>query len=593
MPEIAIIVKAKDEASRVIGGVTGSLGELESAARTAVLPLTAIAVAGGAIIGKMTMTAARTEELGVVIENLGRVSGYGQEELDKVKDSITDLGITQQGAMTIMSRFMGAQLDLADATKITRAAQDLAVIGMEDSSVAAQNLTYAIVAMQPRLLRRYGIYVNLNEIYKKTALALDKETDELTEQEKRQGFLNAILEQAGRFTGTYEAAMGTAGKQIRSFRRYIEELSNELGQYFLPLLSQLVTGASTLMKALIDLPDPVKQIIAAVLGLVTAFAGLLAGSAGLIILIPKVIALGSAILTLATGPIGILIIAVMAIGAAIAALHTAWANNWLGIQDKVRAAIDFMRPLFDAIGAALNWLKDLILPPLRYAFEQTWLFVQQVMATAWEEMQPVIDELKLALEEFWTEMQPRLEEAWAAIQAAMAVVAEWVEVDLMPLLQELWDRTEGVREAVLRLAAAFVRFMGSAFIRGLKLWLKGIINLWDAMASAVQNVIDTIHAFLAMVQRAIAAWRRFTAISGEGAAGPPAGEYVGLQRGLAYVPTTMPATIHRGEAVLTRQQAEVWRNQTMNFNLMGDVYGMGGYTRFVEEAFEKAARYAI
>jgi len=588
---IEILVRAKDEASAAIKGISGSLGELTSAAETAVLPLTAIAIAGGAVIGKMTMTAARTEELGVVVENLGRISDISQEELTSVEESIISLGITTQGARTIMSRFMGAQLDLADASKIARVAQDLAVIGMEDSSVAAQNLTYALVAMQPRLLRRYGIYVNLNNIYEKTAKALGKEAQELTDTEKRQGFLNALLEQGGKFAGTYEAAMGTAGKQLRSFHRYIETLSDEIGQYFLPLLLRLVEGATALMKALINLPAPIKQIIAAVMGLVTTFAALLAGSAGLIILIPKIIALGSAILTLATGPIGILIIAVMAIGTAIAALHIAWTNNWGGIQDKVRAAVDFMRPLFDAIGALFNWLKDLILPPLRYAFEQTWLFIQQAIGVAWEAMQPIIEELKAALQEFWTEMQPRLQEAWAAIQVAMAAVADWMEADLIPILQEVWDRTEGLREIILKLVAAFVRFMGSAFIAGLKSWLRGVILLWDLMTTAIGGVISAIQSFLEIIQRAIAAWHSFTAVSGGEAAGPP-GEHVGLQRGLAYVPATMPATIHRGEAVLTRQQAEVWRNQ-MTFNLMGDVYGMGGYTRFVEEAFERAARHAV
>jgi len=141
MPEINIIVKARDEASKVLGNVAGSMESLEDNARKALLPLGAISGIGTAIIGKMTMTAARTEELGVVIENLGRVSGYSQEELAEVEESITNLGITTQGARTIMSRFMGAELDLADASKIARAAQDLAVIGMQDSSEAAETLT--------------------------------------------------------------------------------------------------------------------------------------------------------------------------------------------------------------------------------------------------------------------------------------------------------------------------------------------------------------------------------------------------------------------------------------------------------------------
>jgi hypothetical protein len=54
----------------------------------------------------------------------------------------------------------------------------------------------------------------------------------------------------------------------------------------------------------------------------------------------------------------------------------------------------------------------------------------------------------------------------------------------------------------------------------------------------------------------------------------------------------MPATLHQGEAVLTREQAEIWRSQT-NLYLQGDIYGMGGYERFVEEAIQEATRYAV
>ena len=576
MPEINIIVRAKDEASAALKNIGGSLDELQNNAQAAVVPLTAIAAAGALIIGKMTMTAARTEELGVVVENLGRVSGYGAEELASVEQSILDLGITTQGARTIMSRFMGAQLDLADASKIARAAQDLAVIGMEDSSVAAENLTYAIASMQPRVLRQYGLFLNLNDVYEKTAAALDKNVEDLTEAEKRQGFLNATLEQATRFEGTYEAAMGTAGKQMRSFRRYTEELSNQLGKFFLPVLTKIVEGATFLIKALIDLPEPVKQVIAAVGGLITVFTGLLAGGAGLIILIPKIAALGGAIAALATGPIGWLALAIMGIGAAVAALYMAWTNNWGGIQDKVRAVWEFLRPVFDAIGAALTWLMTNVVQPLAAVFAEAWGFIAEVVRAAWEGFRPHIEEMKTALRGFWTEIQPRLQEAWATIQAAMEPVAEWIKTTLIPVLEEWWEKLEPVRVLILNLAKAIGSFLGSAAVKALKGFLLGIIVTFDAMAGAIGAVIDAIQDFLGMVRRAIDAWHQFTSVTaGAEPAGPGGGMAPGLQHGLAYVPATMPAVIHRGEAVLTAQQAEVWRSQ-FNVNV-GNVYGMDGF----------------
>jgi len=511
--------------------------------------------------------------------------------LASVEQSVKDLGITTQATRTIMAQMMGAQLDLAGATDIARAAQDLSVIGMNDSSEAAQDLLYAITSLQPRVLRKYSLFVDLNDVYRDTAELLGKQVEELTEVEKRTGMQSATLEQATHFAGTYEAAMGTAGKQMRSFRRYTEELSNELGKFFLPVLTKIVEGATFLIKALIDLPEPVKQVIAAVGGLITVFTGLLAGGAGLIILIPKIAALGGAIAALATGPIGWLALAIMGIGAAVAALYMAWTNNWGGIQDKVGAVWEFIKPVFDAIGAALTWLMTNVVQPLAAVFAEAWGFIAEVVRAAWEGFRPHIEEMKRALREFWTEIQPRLQEAWATIQAAMEPVAEWIKTTLIPVLEEWWEKLEPVRVLILDLARAIGSFLGSAAVKALKGFLLGIIVTFDAMAGAIGSVIDAIQDFLDMVRRAIAAWHQFTSeTAGAEPAGPGGGMAPGLQSGLAYVPATMPAVLHQGEAVLTRQQAEVWRSQfTVN---VGNVYGMDGFGDEMERYWRRMGQYA-
>jgi hypothetical protein len=52
MPEINIIVKAKDEASAVLKNVGGSFDQLQKNAQAAIIPLTAVAAVGTALIGK-------------------------------------------------------------------------------------------------------------------------------------------------------------------------------------------------------------------------------------------------------------------------------------------------------------------------------------------------------------------------------------------------------------------------------------------------------------------------------------------------------------------------------------------------------------
>jgi len=52
-----------------------SLASMSEGAMEATLVFGGMAAAGTALIGKLTMTAARTEELGVVVANMGRVHG--------------------------------------------------------------------------------------------------------------------------------------------------------------------------------------------------------------------------------------------------------------------------------------------------------------------------------------------------------------------------------------------------------------------------------------------------------------------------------------------------------------------------------------
>lgn len=276
-----------DQTKAPVSRLQQSFADLEAKAAKAIIPLAAISAVLVATVGKMVMTAARTQELGVVVENMGRVAGYSEGELTKVEKEIKDLGITTQSARTIMTRFIGAELDLADASKVARAAQDLAVIGMQDSSTAAANLTYAIASMQPRILRQYGLFINLNKVYEETATTLGKTAETLTTAEKRQGFLNAVLKQASNYAGTYQAAMGTAGKQLRSFRRYTEEVSNELGQHFLPYLGEGVSLATDFAKAILALSDEQKEGVARVLMYATAISVMATAGASAVLVLGK------------------------------------------------------------------------------------------------------------------------------------------------------------------------------------------------------------------------------------------------------------------------------------------------------------------
>jgi len=69
----------------------------------------------------------------------------------------------------------------------------------------------------------------------------------------------------------------------------------------------------------------------------------------------------------------------------------------------------------------------------------------------------------------------------------------------------------------------------------------------------------------------------------------------GLQAGLAYVPATMPAIIHQGEAVLTKEQAGRRRTgqggPPIYLQMYGDMFGINGVNEAVKKVLEEMGRY--
>jgi hypothetical protein len=250
-----LVLEVQDKASSAIRNVETSWGGLVGAIASGNLVASAASRAfeflkdGLGQLVDATKVAARIEVLNNVFEMTGKRAGYTSAELEGTKQKLIALGIAEQEALQIGQRFIQAQLDLADATKVARAAQDLAVISGQNSSETALALTDAIVKQRPELLKQYGIIADLNDIYKAQADQLGKNVDQLDANEKRQGFLNTILEQAKTVAGSYETAMEDVGKRLTSLPRYLQQAQNAVGQHFLPIMANAVDAATAFLKA--------------------------------------------------------------------------------------------------------------------------------------------------------------------------------------------------------------------------------------------------------------------------------------------------------------------------------------------------------
>ena len=196
------------------------------------------------------LLSARVETLGVVLNTIGTTAGYSTKELSGFVSGVKVMGITTQESLQSLTKMVQANLDLTKATQLARVAQDAAVIANTNSSNAMGRLLYGITTLQPEILRNLGIIVNFQTAYQNFADASNRSVDSLTQAEKQQIAMNAVLKEGEKIAGSYENAMGTIGKQLTSLPRYTEELSLEFGELFKPALGVAVGEFTEMIKTL-------------------------------------------------------------------------------------------------------------------------------------------------------------------------------------------------------------------------------------------------------------------------------------------------------------------------------------------------------
>lgn len=262
--DIRVKTSSLDEAGKKLDTVTKGAGEAEKATDKLqgsfsnlhrVVLGAASALAGlklSAYIQEAVLLAARYETLGVVMNTAGRNAGYNAQQMAEFERALRNQGIAMVEARQTLSMLAAAQMDLSKSGALARAAQDLAVVGGINSSEAFERLVRGIRSGEIEVLRTIGLNIQWEAAYKKVATQLGKNADSLTSHEKLIARQNAALEEASKFAGIYEASMSTAGKQLSSMTRYLNDFKTLIGELGLNTLAVAVFGVSGGFKQMND-----------------------------------------------------------------------------------------------------------------------------------------------------------------------------------------------------------------------------------------------------------------------------------------------------------------------------------------------------
>ena len=178
-----------------------------------------------------------------------------------VNTGLKNLGLNVNEVTAYMARLLGVTNSIGLSSKISETAADacsklagdISSLYNIDYSSAATNLQSGLIG-QSRALYKYGIDIT-NATLQTYAyeMGLSKAVSEMTQAEKMQLRMIAILKQSKVAWGDLANTINLPANAIRQFKNNISELSIVIGQLFIPLLSKVMPIVNGLTLALKNL----------------------------------------------------------------------------------------------------------------------------------------------------------------------------------------------------------------------------------------------------------------------------------------------------------------------------------------------------
>jgi len=478
--------------------------------------ITGIGVGLGGLLVHTGLFAARVEVLETVMKTVGKTAGYSAETLAEQEEVIKKLGITTKSAREVLILFMQSQLDVADAAKIARVAQDLAVISGQNSSDATVTLTNAIVAQRPELLKQYGMVKTIDDIYLKYGKDLEIVTEkvdksgktvrswsrDLTEAEKKQAFLNAILEEGEKVAGVYEEAMGDVGKQLTSIPRFIEEAKLALGEAFIPIIGKAVEILTELLKRFTDLSPETKKMITHIVMAAAGFALVVGSILTLIGLLPTLVAGFSVLL----GPVGIAIAILAALGGIAYLVY----RNWDTIGPKIMG-------VWERIKNFLIKTWETLKPKAIEIFGK----IKDFLINTWNTLKPIVIEVWGKISDYlirvWEKISTKLIPAAIRLQKHFDEINKVIMAKLVPVFKKLWDILKPIITVIGILAGAIIWLVAEGFLALIDAivilidWFLNLGTTWENIKAKAIEIWGAIKNFFISIwitigEKAIGIW---------------------------------------------------------------------------------------
>ena len=256
--ELSIILRLRDEASKRLEGVRGSLQRFANAWKKNWLAITAAITASIMALRKaweLMELGAKVEQQKQAFQNLASSLGVSSEQIIKDLRKMSGETLSTAEIMGKASQAMILGIDPTKLAKMMEISRASARAFGKDVGFMFESIAIGVGRQSKLILDNLGIIVSAGDAYEKYAKSIGKSTKELTEMERKQAFLNATLEAGDRILQQIDTSTMTNLEKMQKLKAQWEDFAVTIGQalwhvlgFLQGFINQLVAGLFQLLE---------------------------------------------------------------------------------------------------------------------------------------------------------------------------------------------------------------------------------------------------------------------------------------------------------------------------------------------------------
>lgn len=424
---------------------------------------TATAIAGSvALLWKSFIDSAlENEPLQRSFERLSQSAGIASEEMLNAmrkasRWTVADTKLMASANTALSLWVVKSADDMATLMEIARVKWQAMWRSMEE---ALDDIVRWLGRASPMILDNLWIVINQTEAQEEYAKTLWKTASELTEAEKKQALVNAVVKQwKAELLEAWDLQL-TMAERLQIVNAQRENMKNTIGDALLPVVQRLLEAITPVIQRVADRIDKNPELTANIMIAVWAIAWLTAVVSWLALALP----------TIATA-IGVLTWPIWRIAWAIALVAVARKNDWWNIQEITHTAIER--------------IKEIIWPALEVIKERRSKHGETVMQVVWKLMWFIADTIwrTLAIITSWITL-------WLdAINVLASGFVALITGDFTSLKEDLNTIVSDIDSILTSIFGDMRTNIKNKF----REWIDSVVGRLDDMKNKVLNIVWTL-----------------------------------------------------------------------------------------------------